>query len=166
MDKIRMDMIKMDKTYLLTFIYDGNIFKNNIEKLHNLENKMEELIIKKLEKYEPIKKINNIERDIYFSQIRDKSKNYEKIYTTEYNYISTIKIHYISYLFEILYKYHDKLTFPNLNKYHSSSKIEQKIFEINNIKIIIENSNIFIEFKNADINILNDIILIINTYGS
>ena len=119
----------------------------------------------KLKHYNFKKEINKFNRDMYFSQIRDKNEKIEKIYTNYYNFIMELNSHYKMYLIQLEYKAYDKLTFPNLNKYHYSSKIEQKIIKIDNIELIIENNNILIEFKNPNINTLCEIINAVNSFG-
>lgn len=159
--------IENDKNYLITFVRGGNIFKNNIEQIHSISDDMVKYIINKLNilnKYEIYKQTNNFIRDMYFSQVRDKNDKFEKIYSNEYNFIKDFELFYKTYLIQLEYKTYDRQTFPNLNKYHYSSKVEQKIIKIENINLIIENNNIFIEFKNANINTLCDIINIINSF--
>ena len=59
----------------------------------------------------------------------------------------------------------NKLSFPNLSKYHLSFKINSTIIDINNINIIFENNNIFIEIKKKfDEKIFNDICDILTEY--
>lgn len=148
--------INKDKTYIITFVHNGNIFTNNIEHIHRVNDNIVDHIQTKLKnhKYE----INKFQRDMYFSQIRDKNDKFEKIYSNDYNFIMEFNLDYKMYLIQLEYKIYDKLSFPNLNKYHYSSKVEQKIIKIENINLIIENNNILIEFKNPNINILCDII--------
>jgi hypothetical protein len=165
-DKDIRQYIENDKTYLITFVYKGGIFKKNIEHIHTVTNDMEKFIINKLKNYKTMRETNIFERDIYFSQIRDKNDKFEKVYSNEYKYITEFKYSYTTYLIELNYKEYNKTTFPNLNKYHYSSKIEQKKIKIENIILIIENNNIFIEFKNPNINTLCDIINSVNAFNS
>jgi hypothetical protein len=150
--------IDKDKTYVITFLYNGNIFTNNIEHIHKVNDNMLNHIQTKLKNHSHKYEINKFQRDMYFSQIRDKNDKTEKIYYNNYNFIMEFNLYYKMYLIELQYKTCDKLSFPNLNKYHYSSKVEQKILKIENINLIIENNNILIEFKNPNFNTLCDII--------
>lgn len=158
--------IKNDKLYTIIFVYKGSIFQNNIEYIHNIEDNMKKYISEKLKKFNPIKKEIKFIRNMYFSQIRDKNENFERIYTTDYNYISEFKKTYTMYLIELDYKEYDKLTFPNLTKYHYTSNINKNILKIENISIIIENNNISIEFTNPNIDTLCEVINVINSIAS
>lgn len=160
------EYISKDKTYLITFVYKGNISTNNIEYIHNVDENMLNHIQTKLKHHNPKYETNKFQRDMYFSQIRDKNDKVEKIYSNEYHFIIEFNLHYKTYLIQLEYKTHDKLTFPNLNKYHYTSKIEQKIIKIGNINLIIENNNILIEFKNPNINILCDVINAVNSFAN
>jgi hypothetical protein len=135
----------INNNYMITFSDNKNKYCNNINifDISNIKNKLEK-------KYKIISKKNNIKRDIYYSQIRDNNK----IYTIDYKLIEICKkdkydIHLLNYE----EKYHDKLSFPELIKYHYSDKINQEIYEINNIKLIIENNKIFIKFNKNNIKI-------------
>jgi hypothetical protein len=160
------EYISNDVTYLITIANKGNIFENNIEHIYKISEIVEQKLSEKLQKYNPIKKESQFVRDMYYSQIRDKNNTFEKIYTCNYNFKTEFKSTYTFYLFEPNYTNCDKLTFPNLSKYHLTTNIVQKILQIGNIKIIIENNSVFIEFKNANLDILNDILNILNTFAS
>jgi len=158
--------INNNESYLITFVYNGNIFTNNIEHLHSVTFNIINYIMNKLKHYEPKKEINKFKRDIYFSQIRDKNNKTEKIYSNYYNFIMEFNLHYKIYLIQTDYKTYDKQSFPNLNKYHYTSEIEQKIIKIENIELIIENNIVFIKFKNPNIDILCDIINVVDSYDT
>ena len=84
-------------------------------------------------------------RDYYYSQIRDDP---ELIYTEDLIFIDKYKNdNYSLYIFASDKTKQDKLSFPNLNKYHYTIKIDAININIDNIKIIIENNNIFLEIK-------------------
>ncbi len=160
------EYISNDVTYLITLVYNGNIFEKNIESMYKIPEIVEQKMSEKLQKYNPIKKESQFVRDMYYSQIRDKNNTFEKIYTCNYIFKTEFKSSYTFYMFELDYTVCDKLTFPNLSKYHLTTNIIQKILQIGNIKIIIENDSVFIEFKNANLDILNDILNIFNSFSS
>jgi hypothetical protein len=133
-------------------IFNQNISDENIIKIKNILNHEEKLINKK---------INNIERDMYYSLIRDN----KKIYTQEYKNINTFIIN--DFVFHIticeeITQYEN--TFPNLKEYHYSEKIIQEIYDFYNYIIIFENNKIYIDIKNIkDLkNIYNLLLTIFN----
>lgn len=163
--KKSIEYILDDVSYLITITQNNNIFEKNIQNIYKISEIIEKCLNEKLKKYNPIKKELNFVRDMYYSQIRDKNDTFEKIYTRDYIFISEFKSEskssYSFYMFKLHYIDQNKLTFPNLNKYHLTNNIIQKILQIGNIKIIIENNNVFIEFKNANLDVLNDILNLI-----
>jgi hypothetical protein len=143
------------------FITNIDIFKN----LSEIQNKIETTLKSQSINYKIIKK--NIKRDYYYSQIRDKyDNNTENIYTDDLIFIDKITIQNKSMILFASDKIiQNKLSFPNLSKYHLSFKINSTIIDINNINIIFENNNIFIEIKKKfDEKIFNDICDIIIEY--
>jgi len=160
--------INDDISYLITFIKNGNIHTNLIEQIYLLNDKNIEKFINnltnKLKKYNPQKYIDDFYRDIYYNQIRDKNNKLEKIYECNLEFINSYDLFFTTYLMESQYKTFDNLSFPNLNKYHSSTKILQYNIKIENIHVIIENFNIFVHFTNANNNILCDVINTINLF--
>ncbi len=146
-----------EKTYLIAIAQKYNASCGSIVEIGD-NGSVEEILSKR---YKVIKTENILTRDMYYSQIRDKNNTFEKVYYNEYTYITNLNIPntaYTLYLMEYTHVICDRLSFPNLSKYHLSVNINQKIIKIKEIELIIENNNIFIKFKNSDMNIVCEII--------
>ncbi len=117
-----------------------------------------------------LKNIKNIQytlkREHYYSQIRDidiKRKR-EKCYVVEEKMLNKLKINNIQFIINSYDIYTQDLeSFPNLHKYHYDTNIEKIEFIFDNIKLVIENNNIFIDLKKKfDVKELNKILDLLN----
>jgi hypothetical protein len=145
---------------------NNNIYKiiklkdlDNLDNLDNLAN-LDKYLCDKLKM---TKKEISIKRDMYYSQIREyniKTKDI-KVYTKNLSMLDEINYNiYKLYLFNIEYINNDLASFPNLNPYHFSNNINILSYELNNISIIIENQNIYINIKeNYDEKFLKEIFI-------
>jgi hypothetical protein len=118
------------------------------DKLEGLSN-----IIKIIKENKDYKEYNFI-RTVYYSQKKDN----KTIYTEEYDFIKNFEYKDITLCIagysQII---QDIISFPNLNIYDYTEQINQKIYDCNNFKIIIENKKIFIEFDKYDYEIINNV---------
>jgi hypothetical protein len=91
---------------------------------------------------------------MYYSQKKDNNNIYTEDYymieNFEYNYLTLCVANYSQ-------TEQDVLSFPNLNIYDYTEQINQKIYDCNNFKIILENKKIFIEFDKYDDDTLDKI---------
>jgi hypothetical protein len=142
------------------FIVQTDIF-NNIQIMEKIE---------KIEKKLKQNNINYLKKDIifirnhYYSQICDKLQRDNNIYTEELIFIDKISDENNDiFIFKTEKIQQHLLSFPNLNKYHYTNKINASYIDIDNIRIIIENNNIFIEIKDKLDNLdnLTDILYIL-----
>jgi hypothetical protein len=124
------------------FITNIDIFNNIKDMIQNIESKLKENNIKYI--------ITNqtFIRDQYYSQICDRLSKTDIIYTENLTFIDKISDKNI----DIFILNSDKieqhrLSFPNLYQYHHSTKINATYIDIENIKIIFENDNMFIEIN-------------------
>lgn len=125
------------------FITNIVIFNNILDIIQNIESKLKENNIKYITTNE------TFTRDQYYSQICDKLEKSEKIYTKDLKLIHKISDKNTDiFIFKSDIIQQHRLSFPNLQQYHHSIKIDATYIIIDNIKIICENSNVFIEIKN------------------
>jgi hypothetical protein len=125
------------------FITNTNIFDNIKDMILKIESKLKENNIKYIITSE------TFIRNQYYSQICDRLEKSENIYTEDLKLIDKFSDKNLDtdiFKSDII-KQH-KLSFPNLQQYHHSTKIDATYIDIENIKIICENNNIFIEIKN------------------
>ena len=127
------------------FITNIDIFDNTINNIQKIEFKLKENNIKYI--------ITNqtFIRNQYYSQICDRLEKSENIYTEDLKLIDKFSDKNLDtdiFIFKSdIIKQH-RLSFPNLQQYHSSTKIDATYIDIENIKIVCQNNNIFIEIKN------------------
>lgn len=126
------------------FVTNTNIFDNIKDMIQNIESKLKENNIKYI--------ITNqtFIRNQYYSQICDRLEKSENIYTEDLKLIDKFSDKNTDtdiFIFKSdIIKQH-RLSFPNLQQYHYSTNIDATYIDIENIKIVCENNNIFIEIK-------------------
>jgi hypothetical protein len=115
-----------------------DIYNDRLESLSNIKK-----IIIENKNY----KEYNFLRTVYYSQNRDNNT----IYTEEYKFIVNFEYKDLTLcIANYAQTEQNILSFPNLNVYDYTEQINQKIYDFNNFKIIIENKKIFIEFDKYD----------------
>lgn len=144
------------RIYIINKSKISNFNNNSYYDLTNDQN-YKNIIIGKLKDMKNVKTIEyTLKRDYYYSQIRDidiKRKR-EKSYVIEEKQLKIIKLNNIDFIinsFEV--NIQDLKSFPNLHKYHYEKNIERIEYIFDNIKLVFENDNIFIDLKkNYDVN--------------
>ena len=141
--------INLSEGYSELQIFDEDIINKVFKNFYNMEN---------IENITPL--TLHFNRKIYYSQIKDA----QNVYTEDYNLISNFKTKKYNIIIAY-YEYikQDTNSFPNLNKYHYTEDIVQKIYKfdkfdkLNNMIIILENNKIIIEFNNYNSDMLNKV---------
>ena len=144
------------RIYIINKSKISNFNNNSYYDLTNNKN-YKNIIIDKLKDMKNVKTIEyTLKRDYYYSQIRDidiKRKR-EKSYVIEEKQLKIIKLNNIDFIINSFEVYiQDLKSFPNLHKYHYEKNIERIEYIFDNIKLVFENDNIFIDLKkNYDVN--------------
>jgi hypothetical protein len=124
------------------FISQINIFNNKQDIIKNLQSVLKKNSIKYI-----LTEILFV-RVQYYSQICDRLEKVDNIYTEDLMFIDKLSYKNIDiFLFNSEKIQQNILSFPNLQQYHYSIKINAIHIIIDNITIIFENNNIFIEIK-------------------
>lgn len=124
------------------FISQINIFNKNQDIIKNLQSVLKENSIKYI-----LIELSFV-RDQYYSQICDRLEKVDNIYTEDLTFIDKLTYKNIDiFLFNSEKIQQNILSFPNLQQYHYSTKINATHIIVDNIKIIFENNNILIEIK-------------------
>jgi len=105
----------------------------------------------KLTNFKDIKTMQyTIKREHYYSQIRDidTKRKRERCYVIEEKQLNKLNFNNIDFIINLFDLYTQDLgSFPNLHKYHNVSDIERTEYIFDNIKLVFENNNIFIDIK-------------------
>jgi len=146
-DNIRIYIIKTAEE---NFCSEPN---NNYYDLTNNKKYIDNILINltNLTNFKDIKTMQyTINREHYYSQIRDidVKRKREKCYVIEEKQLNKLNLNNIDFIINFFDLYTQDLeTFPNLHKYHNVSDIERTEYIFDNIKLVFENNNIFIDLK-------------------
>lgn len=152
MDNVLEILQHFDHNNIRIYIINKSKIPNN-NSYYDLTNDQnyKNIIINKLKDMKIVKTIEyTLKRDYYYSQIRDidiKRKR-EKCYVIGEKMLDNLKVNNIEFIINSYDIYSQDLeSFPNLYKYHYEENIEKIEYIFDNIKLSIENNNIFIDLK-------------------